>query len=131
MSTTESSSEGSSAKASGAPGDVAQALKDAAHTVIGFGVMGWNKAQRQRRAWTKELNANRHSFENQLDGAREKLATAIRRFDARTAPVRNDIEVNLDKAAEHLPEQVRELVDSARKVVRDTEHQIRQAVGGL
>lgn len=120
------------ASSSGSEGaDVVQALKDAAHTAIGFGVMGWNKAQRQRRAWTKDLNGSRHSIENQLDGAREQLATAIRRLDARMAPVRNDIEVNLDKASEHLPEQVRGLVDSARKAVRDAENQIRQAVGAL
>jgi hypothetical protein len=128
MSTTERSS-GSSSGASGA--DMAQALKDAAHTVIGFGVMGWNKAQRQRRAWTKDLNGSRHSIEGQLDGAREQLATAIRHLDASLAPVRNDIEVNLDKAAQHLPEEVRGLVDSARKAVREAEHQIRQAVGAL
>jgi predicted component of type VI protein secretion system len=123
---------GAANKAAQAAGvELAQALKDAAHAVIGFGVIGWNKAQVQRRELLKDLNGQRHTVETQLDGAKEQLATAIRHFDARIEPVRHDLDVQLDKATERLPEQVRDLVQSARKIARDTERQVRQAVGAL
>jgi hypothetical protein len=111
--------------------EVVQALKDAAHAVLGFGVMGWNKVQAYRRDWVKDMNGRRGTVEDRLDGAREQLATAIRNLDHRLEPVRNDIDVQLDKAEERLPDQVRDLVKSARKFARDTEHQVRQAVGAL
>ena len=119
------------ATAKSAGNDIAQALKDAAHAVIGFGVIGWNKTQVRRRELMKELNVQRHQVETQLDGAKEQLATAIRHLDARIEPVRKDIDGQLDKVSERLPEQVRSIVASARKVAHDTEHQVRQAVGAL
>src|SRR5580658_1590198 len=119
------------AAAKGAGTEVLQALKDAAHAVIGFGVIGWNKTQVHRRDLMKDLNSQRHQVETQLDGAKEQLATAIRHLDGRIEPVRHDIEGQLDKVSERLPEQVRELVQSARKIARDTENQVRQAVGAL
>ena len=126
----------SAASATAAPAlaaatDIVQAIKDAAHAVVGFGLMGWNKAQVSRRDLMKDLGAQRHQVENQLDGAKEQIATAIRTLDAKIEPVRHDIESQLDKVAERLPGQVRDVVASARKVARDTEHQLRQAVGAL
>jgi capsule polysaccharide export protein KpsE/RkpR len=112
-------------------GTMTQALKDAAHAVIGFGVIGWNKTQVRRRELLKELNTQRHQVETQLDGAKEQLATAIRHLDARIEPVRHDLEEQLDKVSEKLPEQARALLASARKVAQDTERQVRQAVGAL
>ncbi len=109
--------------------DMAQALSDAVHTLIGFGVIGWNKAQVRRRELTKDLNVQCHQVETQLDGAKEQLAAVIRHLDTRFEPVRHDIEDQLDKVSERLPEQVRDIVESARKIVRDTEQQVRQAVG--
>ncbi|HEX3540124.1 MAG TPA: hypothetical protein VHT75_06715, partial [Acidimicrobiales bacterium] len=95
------------------------------------GVIGWNKAQVRRQELLKDLNAQRHTVETQLDGAKEQIATAIRSLDTKMEPVRKDIEIQLDKVSERLPEQVREVVQSARKLARDTEHQVRQAVGAL
>lgn len=112
-------------------GEITQALTDAAHAAIGFAVIGWNKTQVRRRELLKELNVQRHQWETQLDGAREQVASAIRQMDARIQPVRQDIDGQLDKFSERLPEQVRDVVASARKVLRDTEHQVRQAVGAL
>jgi capsule polysaccharide export protein KpsE/RkpR len=112
-------------------GTMTQALKDAAHAVIGFGVIGWNKTQVRRRELLKELNTQRHQVETQLDGAKEQLATAIRHLDARIEPVRHDLEEQLDKVSEKLPAQARALLASARKVAQDTERQVRQAVGAL
>lgn len=115
----------------GAGADVANAVKDAVHALLGFGVIGWNKAQVRRQELLKDLNAQRHTVETQLDGAKEQIATAIRSLDTKMEPVRKDIETQLDKVSERLPEQVREVVQSARKLARDTEHQVRQAVGAL
>src|SRR5579862_2570141 len=75
--------------------DVLKALKDAAHAVIGFGVIGWNKTQVHRRDLIKDLNSQVHQVETHLDGAKEQLATAIRHFDARIEPVRHDIDSQL------------------------------------
>jgi uncharacterized protein HemX len=109
--------------------NLVSALTDVAHAAIGFGLIGWNKAQVGRRALVKDLNVQRRQVETQLDGAREQLATAIRTFDAKVQPVRQDIDGQLDKFSERLPEQVRDVMAAARKVLRDTEHQVRQAVG--
>ena len=109
--------------------EITKALKDAAHAVIGFGVIGWNKTQVRRRELLKDLGAQRHQVETQLDGAKEQIATALRTIDTKVAPVRHDLEGQLDKVAERLPEQIRDLVQSARKIAHDTEQQLRQAVG--
>jgi ElaB/YqjD/DUF883 family membrane-anchored ribosome-binding protein len=119
------------ATAAGASNDVLKALKDAAHAVIGFGVIGWNKTQVHRRDLLKDFNSQVHQVETQLDGAKGQLATAIRHLDARIEPVRHDIDSQLDKVSQRLPEPVRNVVQSARKIARDTEHQVRQAVGAL
>jgi capsule polysaccharide export protein KpsE/RkpR len=125
------SARAASRAANSAGNDITRALKDAAHAIVGFGVIGWNKTQVRRRELLKDLNAGRHQVETQLDGAKEQIATAIRTLDARIEPVRHDIDAQLDKVSERLPEQVRDVVASARKIARDTEHQVRQAVGAL
>lgn len=111
--------------------EIVKAVKDAAHAVVGFGVMGWNKSQVRRRELLKDLNTGRHQMETQLDGAKEQLATAIRHLDAKIEPVRHDFDTQLDKVSQRLPEQVRSVMKSARKIAQDTERQVRQAVGAL
>ncbi|MDQ1414419.1 MAG: hypothetical protein QOF81_32 [Acidimicrobiaceae bacterium] len=127
----EASAQTAVAASKSAGDEITKALKDAAHAAIGFGVIGWNKTQVRRRELMKDLNVQRHQVETQLDGAKEQLATAIRHLDTRIEPVRHDIEGKLDKFSDRLPEQVKDIVESARKVARDTEHQVRQAVGAL
>ncbi len=111
--------------------DATKMLTGAAHVVIGFGVLGWNKVQVRRRELAKQLSGQRHQVENQLDGAKEQISTAIRNIDARIAPVRSDIESTIDKFSERLPAQARDALTTARTIARDTEHSVRQAVGAL
>lgn len=111
--------------------DATKILTDAAHVVVGFGVLGWNKAQVSRRELMKNLSGQRLQVENQLDGAKEQISTAIRNLDARMAPVRTDIENTLDRFSERLPAQARGALTTARTIARDTEHSVRQAVGAL
>jgi ElaB/YqjD/DUF883 family membrane-anchored ribosome-binding protein len=111
--------------------DLAKFFKDAGHAAIGFGVIGWNKVQVRRRELMEELSSQRHQVEGHLDGAREQVAAAIRNLDARLEPVRHDLDNRLDKVGERLPEPVRDVVRSARRLARETEHHVRQAVGAL
>ncbi|MDP9073851.1 MAG: apolipoprotein A1/A4/E family protein [Actinomycetota bacterium] len=104
-------------------------LEDAAHVVIGFGVIGWNKVQVRRRELMKELTGRSQRVESQLDSAKEQLSGAVRDIDARLKPLRRDLDDRLEKMAERLPGKAREVFESAREIARDTEHQVRQAVG--
>jgi ElaB/YqjD/DUF883 family membrane-anchored ribosome-binding protein len=121
--------DGAGKATSAAPNDITKTLADMAHTVIGFGVLGWNKAQVRRRELMKELNGQSRQVETRLDAAKEQVASAIRHLDARFEPARHDLDSRLDKMTERLPGKAREVFESARGIARDTEHQVRQAIG--
>jgi len=98
--------------------DVTQSFKDAAYVAVGFGVIGFQKAQVRRQ----ELN-------RQLRQQRQQLGELVKVFDGAVQPVRQQIEGRLDQLEGHLPGQAKDLVRTARTLANDTEGQVRSFIG--
>jgi hypothetical protein len=94
---------------------VTEAMKDAAYVTVGFGVLGFQRAQVRRHELTKQLKP-------QL----EELVTNV---DQVLQPVRVELEQRLDQVEDRLGGQALEVVRTARSVVREAEYQLRKAAG--
>jgi ElaB/YqjD/DUF883 family membrane-anchored ribosome-binding protein len=90
-------------------------LKDAAFVTIGFGVLGFQRAQVRRHELTKQLKPQIEDLVTNVDGALQ--------------PVRQELEQRLDQVEDRLSGQALEAVRTARAVVRETEYQLRKMAG--
>jgi hypothetical protein len=84
--------------------DVNKTLKDAVYVALGFGVLGFQKAQVRRRELVKTI-------------------------DQTLQPVRQQIDGRLDEFEDKLPVQAKDLVKRARTLTKDTEDQVRKLAG--
>jgi hypothetical protein len=107
--------------------DVNKALQDAAYVALGFGVIGFQKAQVRRQELLKMVGDR--PVGAPLEGALDQLAGLIKTVDGRLLPVRQELEGRLEELEGRLPDPARELVRSARVLVKDAEAQVRKLVG--
>jgi hypothetical protein len=90
-------------------------LKDAAFVTIGFGVLGFQRAQVRRHELTKQLKPQIEDLVTNVDGALQ--------------PVRQELEQRLDQVEDRLSGQALEAVRTARALAREAEHQLRRLAG--
>jgi hypothetical protein len=98
--------------------DVTQSLKDTAYVAVGFGVIGFQRAQ-----------VRRQELKRQLRQQRQQLAGLVKEIDGAVDPVRQRIEGRLDRIEERLPGQARDVVRTARTLAKGTEEQMRTFIG--
>ena len=94
---------------------VTEAMKEAAYVTVGFGVLGFQRAQVRRHELTKQL--------------KPQLGELVTNVDQVLQPVRQELEQRLDQVEDHLTGQALEAVRTARAVVRETEYQLRKLAG--
>jgi ElaB/YqjD/DUF883 family membrane-anchored ribosome-binding protein len=94
---------------------VTEAITDAAYVTVGFGVLGFQRAQVRRHELTKQL--------------KPQIGELVTNVDQALQPVRQELEQRLDQVEDHLGGQAREVVRTARAVVRETEQQLRRLAG--
>ena len=109
--------------------EVNKTLKDAAYVAVGFGVLGFQRAQVRRQELKKQWLGQRAQVESQLESARGQLSELVKAFDERLQPVRQELEGRLDEVEGRLPDPAKELVKRARILTKDTEEQVRKLVG--
>jgi hypothetical protein len=85
-------------------------VRDAAYVAIGFGVIGFQRAQVQRRELTQTIEDRVKLVEERLDA------------------VQKDLDNLLDDVETKLPEPARELFHAARGAAKDAEGQLRSIV---
>jgi hypothetical protein len=102
--------------------DVTHSLKDAAYVAVGFGVIGFQKAQVRRQELNRQWRQQREQFSTQL-------GTLVKGLDGAVQPVREQIEGRLDRFEEHLPGQAKDLVHTARALAKSSEDQMRGLIG--
>lgn len=95
--------------------DITKNLRDAAYIIVGLGVIGIQKAQVRRVELRKQLE--------QAD-IREQVAKLAKDVDDRIEPLVEAVDQRLDVVEERLPEQVREVLAQARKIVKDARHEV-------
>jgi len=102
--------------------NVAKPAKDAALIAIGFGVLGWNKAQVRRN----ELAARLDDRTTELRGQLAKVADQV---EERIEPLVEAIDTRLDQLEEQLPAQAREAFKTARTVAKVAQQSLRSRLG--
>ena len=97
---------------------VAKPVKDAALIAIGFGVLGWNKAQVRRT----ELAAR---LDDRTTELRSQLAKVADEVEERLEPLVDAVDTRLDQLEEQLPGQAREAFKTARTVAKVAQQSLR------
>ncbi len=89
-------------------------MRDAAYTAVGFGVLGFQRAQVRRRQLARQLQVDAR-----LEAARSQLWVLARELDERLEPFVADVlEPFLDDAEARLPPVPREVVSRSRQTAR-------------
>jgi hypothetical protein len=111
-------------------------LRDAAYITIGFGVLGFQRAQVRRHELTKQFKEQLSGFEAQIAEGRKTMheshrtvAELAEQLNSYVAPVRSQVEEQLDALEASLPVPVQDLVKQARLVAHQTEETLRTRFG--
>jgi len=101
---------------------VAETLKNATYVTIGFGVLGFQKAQVRRHELTKQLAG-------QIAEGRKTVSSLAAQLDGYVVPVRAQVETGLDSFEAVLPPPVQDLVGQARAALSEQERTLRARLG--
>jgi hypothetical protein len=101
---------------------ITDTVKDAAYVTIGFGVLGFQKAQVRRQELTKQ-------FGSQLAEGRKAAATLAEQIEGYVAPVRTQLETGLDSVESTLPASAQDLLKQARATIHQQEQAVRSRLG--
>ncbi len=119
--------------------DIRNIAKDAAYVAVGFGVIGFQKAQVRRQELRKQLDGQlgeaKTGFGQLSTTVEEQVKLLEERFAALGEQVEkygDDIEARLEKVLDELetkiPTQAREYFTTARTAAKDARGQVRQLV---
>lgn len=104
--------------------DVTQSLKDTAYIAVGLGVLGFQRAQVARREIITNLG-NRERLDAQVSGVKAQVAKVVANLEEVLEPAAKELEGRLNEVEEHLPEQVKAIVASARQAAEIAADQLR------
>jgi hypothetical protein len=117
--------------------EFAQTIKDAAYTIVGFGVMGAQRATAATKQAVSKFGSDDTSIRLDFDGLRFKtmdVAAAARRQLSAADEIVEGALARLEEAfaplEERLPAQARETVSKMRGAGRDLHAQVRTLVAG-
>jgi hypothetical protein len=91
--------------------DVNEVLADAAYVTIGFGLLGFQRAQVRRVELTRQLSR------------------VARQVDEAVTPVVSGLDRRVEDLSDRLPDQARDAVRSLRSAARVSEQLLRQVTG--
>lgn len=119
--------------------DLRNIAKDAAYVAVGFGVIGFQKAQVRRRELRKQLDGQLGEATKGLGQLGTTVEEQVKMLEERVAALGeqaekygDDLEARLDKVLDELetriPTQAREYFTTARTAAKDARGQVRQLV---
>ncbi len=94
--------------------DLTKTLREATYVAIGFGVLGFQRAQVRRRELAKQLESQRPDLGVQLAEVRAQIAE-----------LGHDLERRIEPALVEASERVEPLLDQIRQTAVDTAEQLR------
>lgn len=139
--------------------DTEKAVRDGAYTLVGFGVLGFQRAQVRRHAVVKQLQTDPRlagigehvagllkavdqtlspTWAQMADlgqragagsQARERLTVLARAVDQRVAPARQELDKQIDALEAKLPAGARQAVGSVRAALAAPEAALREVIG--
>jgi hypothetical protein len=113
--------------ASGRGDDLLGSAKDAAYVAIGLGILGFQRAQVQRRELLKQLR--RDGGETDLGSVGSEVARLLLELDDMAEPVVDQLDAGLEEMEERLPEQAREALRQARTTAQAARGALRSRLG--
>lgn len=105
---------------------VAEQVKAAAEVVVGMGVLGFQRAQVERRALMRRLEGPRSEAQATLDGLRSQLEKGAGEFDHLVAPLRSKLDEGLRQIEHAVPPAGREAVHRIDTEARNVVAEIRK-----
>ena len=102
---------------------VTDLARDAAYVAVGFGVLGYQRAQVQRNELKNLLSRDQH-----LSGVRAELTKGVTQLDNLLETATQFIETSLQPLEQQLPPTITELTTKAFGQAREVRSQIRQRV---
>ena len=106
---------------------VADLARDAAYVAVGFGVLGFQRAQVQR-AGLKNALAKDFPLDQHLSGLRAEVTKGITQLDDLLESATQFIETSMQPLEQQLPSTVTQLTSKAFGQSREVRSQIRQRV---
>jgi hypothetical protein len=103
--------------------EVATLAKGAAYVVVGLGVLGFQRAQVERRQLQDKLSTELPA--DRLAELRSALVSGIQRLDGLVDGASQLVETTLEPLEEQLPAAARDAARRARRQVRDVHQQVR------
>src|SRR5579862_8680420 len=108
---------------------MADTLKNATYVTIGFGILGFQKAQVRRHDLSKQLAHQWSQVEAQLAERRKTVTALATQLDEYVVPVRAQVETGLDNFEAVLPPPVQDIVGQARAALSQQERALRARLG--
>ncbi|MGH9184764.1 MAG: hypothetical protein ACRD0U_02940 [Acidimicrobiales bacterium] len=108
--------------------DLGKFVKDAFYVTVGLGVLGFQKAQVQRREFTQQLKGQVNDAREQFGSVSSFLENRVKVVEERLDDVEDRVEDLLDQLEDRLPEQARDVAQQLRKAARDARGQLRELV---
>ena len=112
--------------------DLRNIAKDAAYVAVGFGVIGFQKAQVRRQELQKQLDGQLGEATKGLGQLSTTVEEQVKLLEERFAALGDDIEARVEKVLDELetkiPTQAREYFTTARTAAKDARGQVRQLV---
>ncbi len=129
--------------------DLQGVAKDAAFAAVGFGVLGFQRAQVRRREMSEavaqrgttfrpplgDIRAQLADLRKALEGhlsisdVRAQLAELVRTVDGHVSPVRSQVEARLDELETQLPTAARTTLQQIRTTITSQEQTLRSVLG--
>jgi len=106
---------------------VTDLARDAAYVAVGFGVLGYQRAQVQRNE-LKNLLSRDFSLDQHLSGVRTELTKSVTQLDDLLETATQFIETSLQPLEQQLPPTITQLTTKALGQAREVRSQIRQRV---
>jgi hypothetical protein len=106
---------------------VADLARDAAYVAVGFGVLGFQRAQVQRAGLKNKLSKD-FSLDEHLTGVRTELGKGLKQLDDLLESATQFIETSIQPLEQQLPSTVTQLTSKAFGQSREVRSQIRQRV---
>jgi len=110
--------------------DPLAALKDAAYVAVGFGVLGFQRAQVRRVELARKLKEERKRLEDQGGGPTSQLTALLAELDQRIDPVVAGMDEALDQVEGRVPESARPVVQECRTLVHQAREELRRLAAG-
>lgn len=116
--------------------DVNKALKDSAYAAIGFGVLGFQRAQVRRRELIEQLQSasSRTAVTQQVDAARDQLVTLAKLIEGQIDPAREQVVTyvkQLDKQVSPAREQLESYARKADQQVAPVRQQLHSTLNDV